>query len=103
MKWLAWGILLFTTNFFGTLTSRARNTPSYAYHGTVACLNHATWFMATVMFVGAAVNIEKLGDWKQAVLTGAFYTACSTASSIAAHFGAIHFLERDGKRRVGSY
>jgi hypothetical protein len=103
MKWIAWGVLLAVTNGCSTLTSRARNTPSYWYHGLAALANHVVWFAVNVMFVGVAVDIGKgslagraaLGAW-------AFYAACSTAGSILVHWLSIRFFEK-GNRRVGAY
>jgi hypothetical protein len=100
-KWLAWGVLLAVTNGCSTLTSRARNTPSYWYRGLAAFANHAVWFVVNVMFVGVAIDISKggaatgLGPW-------AFYAVCSTAGSIGVHWLSIRFFER-GNRRVGAY
>jgi hypothetical protein len=100
-RWAIWGLLLVLTNAAGTLSSRARNTPSYGYHGATAFVNHAVWFVVNVMFVGAAVDIGRdpglaaAGIW-------AYYACCSTVGSIAAQWIGITFLER-GRRRVGTY
>jgi hypothetical protein len=101
-RWIVWGTLLALTNGFSTLVSRARNTPSYGYHGICALLNHATWFVVNVMFVGVAIDIGALKDWRQASLAWLFYTACSTTGSMAVHFISLNYLEK-GNRRVGAY
>jgi hypothetical protein len=103
MRWLAWGVLLAVTNGCSTLTSRARNTPSYWYHGTAAFANHAVWFVVNVMFVGVAVDIGR-GDMRAGAAAGAwaFYAATSTAGSILVHWLSIRFFEK-GNRRVGAY
>lgn len=102
MRWLIWGLLLILNNGAGTLTSRARNSASYAYHGSAAMLNHACWFMVNFMFVDAAVNLGKNFGWTDALRVWLFYTACSSVGSITMHYVSINFLEK-GNRRVGSY
>lgn len=103
IRWVAWGLLLALTNGCSTLTSRARNTPSYWYHGTAAFLNHAIWFVVNVMFVGVAIDIGKgdVAGWR-AGAAWAFYAVCSTAGSILVHWISIRFLEK-GNRKVGAY
>jgi hypothetical protein len=103
VKWIAWGLLLAVTNGCSTLTSRARNTPSYWYHGVASLANHIVWFAVNVMFVGVAVDIGK-GDLAGAAALGAwaFYAACSTVGSIFVHWLSIRFFEK-GNRRVGAY
>lgn len=102
-KWIAWGFLLALTNGASTLTSRARNTPSYWYHGLASFVNHSVWFLTNVMFVGVAVDIGRgsltLGA---AAAVWAFYASCSTAGSVAVHWLSITCFEK-GNRRVGAY
>lgn len=102
MKWILWGLLLAATNGCSTLTSRARNTPSYWYHGCAAAANHSIWFIVNVMFVGVAIDVGK--DWHtlRAVYTWAFYATCSTLGSMAIHWVSINYFEK-GNRRVGAY
>lgn len=100
MRWIAWGVLLAVTNGCSTLTSRARNTPSYWYHGVASFVNHLVWFVVNVMFVGVAIDIGKgdvaaAGPWL-------FYAVCSTAGSMAMHWISINYFEK-GNRRVGAY
>lgn len=102
MKWILWGLLLALTNGASTLTSRARNTPSYTYHGLAACANHAIWFCANVMFVGVAIDIGALSNWRLAAGAWLFYTVCSTIGSIGVHWVSINYFEK-GNRRVGAY
>jgi len=102
MKWILWGLLLAATNGASTLTSRARNTPSYGYHGVAACVNHAIWFCTNVMFVGIAIDIGALHDWHKAVGAFVFYTTCSTIGSVSIHWISINYFET-GNRRVGAY
>lgn len=101
-RWIIWGLLLAATNGCSTLTSRARNTPSYWYHGLAAMMNHAIWFVVNVMFVGIAIDIGALHDHRAAAGAWLFYTVCSTTGSVAVHYVSINFFER-GNRRVGSY
>lgn len=102
MKWILWGCMLALTNGFSTWVSRARNTPSYGYHGSVAALNHATWFITNVIFVGVAVGIQDFHDWRTAALAWIFYVICSTCGSVSMHYISINYFET-GNRRVGSY
>lgn len=101
-RWIVWGVLLAMTNGFSTLVSRARNTPSYSYHGICALLNHATWFVVNVMFVGVAIDIGALHETKQAAFAWVFYTLCSTLGSILVHFLSLNYFEK-GNRRIGVY
>lgn len=101
-RWLVWGALVVFVNIAGTVTSRARNTPSYWYHGIAAMANHAAWFCTTVIFVGVAVDINKLDSPGAAIGAFLFYSVCATVGSITAHYLAINYLERDN-RRVGGY
>lgn len=103
LKWIAWGVLLALTNGASTLTSRARNTPSYAYHGCAAFFNHGIWAVTNVMFVGVALDIGK-GDLTGWAAVGAlgYYAVCSTAGSILVHWLSIRYFEK-GNRRVGAY
>jgi hypothetical protein len=100
MEWFLWALSLVMTQFFGTLTSRARNTSSYAYHGVCAALNHGSWLVAQTFLVTVAV--KNLHDPRQFVQALIFYTGVSTASSIFAHVVSINYFEK-GKRRVGAY
>ena len=100
-RWIVWGVLLALTNGFSTLVSRARNTPSYSYHGICALLNHATWFIVNVLFVTVAVNIKSLDD-PRAWFAWGFYTVCSTVGSMVIHWLSINYFEK-GNRRVGAY
>jgi len=102
MKWILWGLLLALTNGASTLTSRARNTPSYGYHGAAAMVNHAIWFCANVMFVGVAIDIAKQPTALAAFGAFLFYTVCSTIGSVTVHYVSINYFER-GNRRVGAY
>lgn len=101
-RWIIWGVLLAVTNGFSTLVSRARNTPSYSYHAVCAVLNHATWFVVNVMFVGVAIDVGALTDPLAAFYAWAFYTFCATVGSVAVHYVSINYFER-GNRRVGAY
>ena len=101
-RWIIWGLLLAITNGFSTLVSRARNTPSYSYHGICAAANHATWFIVNVMFVGVAIEVGALTDWRQAGFAWLFYTVCSTVGSVVVHYVSMNYFEK-GNRRVGSY
>lgn len=101
-RWVVWGLMLMLTNGMSTLVSRARNTPSYWYHGVCATMNHATWFIVQVLFVGVAIDIGAFRDWQAASFAWAFYTVCSTVGSITVHYVSIRFLEK-GTRRVGAY
>lgn len=100
MRWILWGISLVVTQFFGTLTSRARNTASYGYHGVVAGMNHCSWFVAAAYLADTAVR--SFHDGSEFLTACVFYTAVSTAASIAAHVVSVKFLEK-GNRRVGAY
>jgi hypothetical protein len=102
VRWVVWGVLLALTNGCSTLTSRARNTPSYWYHGVASFLNHTVWFVVNVMFVGVAIEIGEQGPNLEAVAVWAFYAACSTVGSVAVHWLSIRYLEK-GNRRVGAY
>lgn len=102
MRWLLWGALLILTNGASTLTSRARNTPSYSYHGAAALFNHATWFCTNVMFVGVAIDIGHSKSWPEAIGALSFYVVCSTIGSIGVHWISINYFEK-GNRRVGAY
>lgn len=102
MKWILWGCLLALTNGASTLTSRARNTPSYSYHGMAAMFNHGVWFCTNVMFVGIAIDIGKQPDIMSAFGAFVFYTVCSTIGSVTVHYVSINYFER-GNRRVGAY
>lgn len=99
-RWILWGLSLVLTQGFGTLTSRARNTPSYKFHGVCAGLNHCTWFIAQVFLVDAAV--KHFGDWTEFLTAVTFYTAVSTSASIGAHYLSINYFEK-GNRRIGVY
>lgn len=101
-RWIVWGAVLVVTNACSTLTSRARNTPSYSFHATTATLNHATWFIANVMLVGFAVDIGALQDPKLALAAWLYYTVCSTFGSIVSHYVSLNYFEK-GNRRVGLY
>lgn len=101
-RWIIWGLLLALTNGFSTLVSRARNTPSYSYHGICCIFNHGTWFIVNVMFVGVAIDIGAFSDWHQAAYAWGFYTACSTCGSMLVHYLSINYFEK-GNRRVGAY
>jgi len=102
MRWIVWGLLLAATNGASTLTSRARNTPSYGYHGIASLINHGIWFVTNVMFVGVAIDIGKSASWGTSAAVWLFYVTCSTAGSIGIHWISINYLET-GKRRVGRY
>lgn len=102
MRWLVWGALLMLTNGASTLTSRARNTPSYGYHAAAACFNHGTWFFTNILFVGVAIDISKSSGWREGALSALFYVTCSTIGSIGMHWISIRYFEK-GDRRVGSY
>ena len=102
MRWLIWGFLLVANNAAGTMTSRARNSASYGYHGFAAMLNHACWYLVNFIFVGVAVDIGRNYDWQQALLVWLFYTFCSSVGSITMHYISINYLEK-GNRRVGVY
>ena len=102
MKWILWGCLLALTNGASTLTSRARNTPSYGYHSVAACFNHAVWFCTNVMFVGIAIDVSRQPTGWMALTAFLFYTVCSTFGSVTVHYLSIRFFEK-GNRRVGSY
>lgn len=95
-RFLAWGILLILNNVFGTLTSRARNTPSYTYHGITACLNHGAWFLTNVIFIGVAIDItvEGRSGLLRGLLVWLYYTTCATAGSISAHYLSMHHFEK---------
>lgn len=99
MTWLLWGLSMVLTQFFSTLTSRARNTSSYAYHGICAGLNHGTWLVAQTFLINSIVSTTSIRAFLVAL---AFYTSVSTAASIAAHYVSITYFER-GKRRIGAY
>jgi Na+-driven multidrug efflux pump len=99
-RWIIWGIIMFLNNGFSTLVSRARNTPDKRYHGICAALNHATWFVTSVMLIWVAVDIKTLD--LPALYAGLYYTACSTAGSVIMHYVSINYLEK-GMRRVGAY
>lgn len=101
-RWLIWGVLLAVTNGFSTLVSRARNTPDYGYHAFCAVLNHATWFLVNVMFVGVAIDIGAFTDKRAAVFAWGFYITWSTVGSVIMHYVSIKYLEK-GNRRVGGY
>jgi len=101
-RWILWGVLLMLTNGMSTLVSRARNTPSYAYHGICSTLNHGTWFITNVLFIGVAIDIGALTDWQAAGFAWVFYTVCSTVGSVTVHYVSIKYFEK-GTRRVGAY
>lgn len=94
MRWLIWGIMLALTNGFSTLVSRARNTPSYGYHAVCATLNHGTWFVVNVLFVGVAVDIGATKDFELATHAFLFYTACSTFGSVVMHYLCVNYFEK---------
>jgi len=102
MRWLLWGALLALTIGASTLTSRARNTPSYGYHAAAAMFNHGTWFCTNVMFVKVAIDIGNQPTLREGMLAFGFYVVCSTIGSVFVHFISINYFEK-GHRRVGAY
>ena len=100
-RWVTWGALLFAVNVAGTLTSRARNTPSLGYHAVCAMLNHACWFGQTVIFVGLTMDLRS-GTPLEMTFAFLYYSFWSTVGSIVAHWLSLNFLEK-GNRRVGGY
>ena len=102
MKWVLWGLLLVLTNGASTLTSRARNTPSFGYHAIAACINHGVWMITNVMFIGVAIDIAKSPSLTYGIQAFLFYTSCSTVGSVTVHWLSIKYLEK-GNRRVGAY
>lgn len=101
MRWFLWAVSMVVTQFFGTITSRARNTPSVSYHGVAAFFNHGSWFVCQVYLVDVAVRtFHNTGEFVNAL---SFYTLISTGASIAAHIFSMKVLERKGNRRVGTY
>lgn len=94
MQWTVWGIMLVAVNIAGTLTSRARNTSSYYYHGITAGINHGCWFITQFLFVGVAVDMIKQPSWRGRFLTFVFYAVCSTVGSIAAHVVSHEYFEK---------
>lgn len=93
-QWLIWGTMLVAVNVAGTLTSRARNTASYTYHGITAAINHGCWFITQFLFVGIAVDMIKQPSWSGRFYAFLFYATCSTVGSIAAHYSSHTYFEK---------
>ena len=93
-QWLIWGTMLIAVNVAGTLTSRARNTSSYVYHGITSAVNHGCWFITQFLFVGIAVDMIKQPSWSGRLLTFLFYATCSTVGSITAHYCSHTYFEK---------
>lgn len=102
IRWAAWALLLAVTNGSGTLASRARNTPSYTYHGLAALFSHSCFFVAQVIGLDILVEVLQTRNWWLATRAFAVYALASTVGSITMHWLAMNYLEK-GSRRVGSY
>lgn len=101
-RWILWSIILVFTNGSGTLASRARNTPSYAYHALAALASHGTFFLSSLIGVDLMVEIIKTHSVTLALQGFLVYALSSTAGSIGVHWMAINHFEK-GNRRVGGY
>lgn len=103
-KWIVWAILLLAQNASFTLVSRARNSGSLAYHAVMALFSNGVWFASQLILVGNIVEIIKSADFLRAVAVGIFYVACTMTGSLAAHWLALHKIERlkeDFRMRYG--
>lgn len=101
MQWVLWGFLLILQNAAFTLVSRARNSGSLLYHSIAALFSNGVWFLSQLILVDKMVSILKSGDWKLALVTGLFYTACTISGSVGMHYLAMHKIEQ-GNRKVGA-
>ncbi len=102
-RWIVWALILAATQGSGTLASRARNTPSYVYHGGAAFFSHSCFFIAQVMGIDIIVEVLRTRSAALALTAFAVYAFASTSGSITAHWLAMTFFERDESRRVGTY
>lgn len=102
-RWIVWMIVLAVTQGSGTLASRARNTPSFTYHGMAAMFSHSCFFVAQVIGIDVIVEVLRTRSIVLALTAFAVYSLSSTAGSITAHYVAITFFEQDDSRKVGGY
>lgn len=101
-RWIIWACMLVVTSGSSTLASRARNTPSYAYHAIAAMMSHGTFFVSQLIGIDVLIEVIRTRDPKLALTGFLVYAGASTFGSIASHFVAMHFFET-GNRRVGAY
>lgn len=103
IRWAIWAAVLAITQGSGTLASRARNTPSYTYHGCAALFSHSCFFIAQVIGIDVIVEVLRTRSISLALTAFTVYAAASTSGSILAHWAAMTFFERDKTRQVGGY
>ena len=101
VRWLIWGVMLMATSGSGTLASRARNTPSYAYHALAAVFSHGTYYVSALIGVDVMVEVIHTHDVGLALRGFIVYAGASTFGSVLSHFIAMHYFEK-GSRRVGA-
>lgn len=101
MRWLLWGLLLVLQNATFTWVSRARNSGSIKYHAVASLFSNSTWFASQLLLIESLVPVALSADWQTAAIIGGFYTVCTCAGAVAAHWFAMKYLET-GKRRVGA-
>lgn len=101
LKWALWGTMLILQNASFTLVSRARNSGSLTYHAVAAVGSNGIWFLSQLILLDNMLTLLKTGDWKQGVLVGGFYTACTITGSVGMHWLALHKIEK-GTRKVGA-
>ena len=101
MIWVLWAILLIAQNFAFTFVSRARNSASLTRHIFAAQLSNGVWFCSQVFLFGTFFKMMTgVYGVQKAILTGVFYTTCTTFGSVLAHF--ISLRTEKGKTAVGA-
>lgn len=102
LRWIIWSALLLSTSGSSTLASRARNTPSYAYHTLAALLSHGTFFVSQLIGIDIIVEVIRTHSVSLAVTGFLVYATACTSGSVISHWAAMNFFE-SGNRRVGAY
>lgn len=77
-----------------TLVSRARNTSSLGYHAVAALLSNGVFFASYTILLGNMLEVLKTGSWREGVMVGVYYVACTMIGSLAMHWFALRKLEK---------
>ncbi len=99
--WIIWAGVLLAQNFSFTFVSRARNSGSLRRHVIAGLASNGVWFWGQGLVVAKFYELltGRLG-FRSMLIAGAFYTACTVAGSVLAHYWALR--TEKGKASVGA-
>jgi hypothetical protein len=96
MSWLIWAVVLVTQQASHTLSSRSRNSASYAYHAAAAVFSNGVWWISLRIMVSDKMQLRGT----MGILAFVFYVTFTVAGSVSAHY-LCRKLER-GNMKVGA-